>query len=93
MKKTVLICIITIIICLAFSGCSHTHTFGDWKITKQATCKEEGERVRSCECGEIQTEKIELTDHKWKSATFTSPKICTVCNAKEGSSLGHNKYG
>ena len=93
MKKTVLMCIITIIICLAFSGCSHTHTFGDWKITKQATCKEEGERVRSCECGEIQTEKIELTDHKWKAATCTSPKICTVCNAKEGSSLGHNKYG
>lgn len=93
MKKTVLICIITIIICLAFSGCSHTHVFGDWKITKQATCTEQGERVRVCDCGEIQTEKTELAEHKWKDATCTEAKTCSVCNAKEGHSLGHYKYG
>ena len=34
------------------------HTFGEWKTTKEATYINEGERTKTCSCGEKQTEKI-----------------------------------
>ena len=30
----------------------HIHTFGEWAITKAATCQESGIQERSCTCGE-----------------------------------------
>ena len=49
----------------------HDHTFGEWKTVKEATCAEEGEKARFCECGEKETETIEKTnDHtfgEWKT--------------------------
>ena len=35
------------------------HTFGDWDTVKQATCKEEGKRIRTCDkCSETEEELI-----------------------------------
>ena len=34
------------------------HTFGEWKVTKEATWTEEGSRERSCVCGEKEVEAI-----------------------------------
>lgn len=34
------------------------HTFGEWKTTKEATYINEGEKTKTCSCGEKQTEKI-----------------------------------
>lgn len=39
------------------------HSYGEWKITKEATCVEEGSKVRTCECGEIETEIVEALGH------------------------------
>lgn len=37
----------------------HTHTFGDWIVSKQATVNNEGEKTRLCSsCGYQETEKI-----------------------------------
>ena len=30
----------------------HAHNFGEWSITKDATCTEEGVKTRYCDCGE-----------------------------------------
>lgn len=51
------------------------------KVTKEATCKEEGEKTLTCSCGEVVTEKIaKLTEHKWDEG-----KVTTAATAeKEG---------
>ena len=57
--------------------CEHTtevsdkaeHTFGDWKVTKEATEEAEGTRERSCTvCGYTATEAIEKLAHTHKFA-------------------------
>ena len=66
----------------------HTHMFGDWAVTKNATCTEEGEKTRTCECGESESETLTVAHTveiiKGKPATcievgLTNGKICSVC--------------
>lgn len=83
----------------------HTHSYGEWNVTQNATCTEEGIKVRTCECGKQETEKIPVTAHayQWettKEATCTQAgeKVyrCTECNEvnqiQEIAQLDHN-YG
>ena len=41
----------------------HVHAFGEWHITKEATCSEMGEETRLCSCGEKETKLIALQAH------------------------------
>ena len=41
----------------------HVCEFGEWNVTEEATCTEAGEKTRSCECGEYETEAIPATGH------------------------------
>jgi len=69
----------------------HEHVFGEWTITKNATCTENGERQRACSCGEKQTEVLKATDHAWDDGkvtkepteTETGIKTFTCANCKE----------
>ena len=66
---------------------SHTHTFGDWKIAKEATCTEDGEEARSCACGETETRKIDAKGHIYVDNVVPPTKkdqgytehTCSVC--------------
>jgi len=72
---------------------SHIHSFGEWEVTKPATCVTTGIETRTCECGETETQEIPRTDHTWdegvvtKEATETSngAKLytCTICKANK----------
>ncbi|WMJ24074.1 ubiquitin-like protein [Paludicola sp. MB14-C6] len=68
----------------------HIHSYGDWVVTIEPTCNKEGERKKSCSCGDSITEPIPmLEEHKpseWaivKEPTYESEgqqiKQCTVC--------------
>ena len=68
----------------------HTHTFGEWKVTKKATCTEEGEETATCtKCGKTEIRTIAKTDHTLvkipgKPATCTETGLtdgekCSVC--------------
>lgn len=85
-------------------GCEN-HTFGDWVITKNATCVAEGSKKRTCTvCGVEEVETIPATGvhtyGEWqvtKQATCTADgtktKTCTVCGATQTeviAKLGHN---
>lgn len=52
------------------------HTFGDWTVTKAATCMENGEETRICACGEMETHQTDKADHAY-IAMVTEP-TCTV---------------
>jgi len=68
---------------------SHTHVFGDWTVIKPATCGEKGEKIRSCDCGQSESEAVDTLPHtegEWiveTAATSTSEGKrtlpCSVC--------------
>ena len=82
MKKrdiVILLVALLLISLFVFSSCDkdHKHEYGDWTISKAATCTETGQRTRKCECGEEQTETIPATGHNFVDG------ICTDCGAKQ----------
>ena len=64
------------------------HSFGDWKITKAATCTAEGTQTRTCSgCGKVETATIAKVAHKYVDTvvkpTYTAQGYtlhkCSVC--------------
>ena len=64
---------------------AHEHEFGEWTVTKEATCTEDGEQERSCSaCGIVEKKSIEKTGHKdseWKTVqqptcTENGQRVC-----------------
>lgn len=43
----------------------HTHSFGDWQITKEATCSETGTEMRTCECGYFEERALAALGHDY----------------------------
>ena len=69
-------------------GCT-THTYGDWVITKNATCVAEGSKKRTCTvCGVEEVETIPTTGHKWANGK------CTVCGETLiiGANINYHEY-
>lgn len=65
---------------LTVDKCAAGHTWGEWVITKDATCTEEGERTRKCTvkgCGKTQTEVIPMTEHTYGDWTQSKAPTCT----------------
>ncbi len=79
------------------------HRWGEFAVTKEPTCTEDGSKERVCEvCGEKETVAIPALGHTWGAFTvITEPKceedglqehICEVCEATESvaiPALGH----
>ena len=53
----------------------HTHSFGEWTVTKKATCTEPGEQTRTCDCGYSETQVIPATGHNYVNG------VCANCGA------------
>ena len=54
-----LLTLLSVTVSCDFAGQSaHTHEYGEWTVEKEATYAEAGLRVRTCECGERETEAI-----------------------------------
>ncbi|MBO4288578.1 MAG: Ig-like domain-containing protein, partial [Lachnospiraceae bacterium] len=48
------------------------HSFGEWTVTREATCEEAGEQTRTCSiCGEVETEVIEAVGHDYVFVKIT----------------------
>jgi len=54
------------------------HDWGDWTITRQATCTQAGSRARICDrCSYTQTETIPKSSHSWGNWKTTVEAACT----------------
>ena len=67
-----------IILSFVLSGCSCKHEYDEGKITKEATCKEEGIKTSVCKlCGEEKTEPLSLAEHTYDTGKVTKKSTCT----------------
>ena len=39
----------------------HTHSYGEWSVTTEATCNADGQQMRTCACGASETQTIPAT--------------------------------
>ncbi|MBE6656138.1 MAG: hypothetical protein E7609_04645 [Ruminococcaceae bacterium] len=95
MKKAFLILSLILILVVAFAACDggetpngpndleHTHAYGEWETTKEASCLEEGMRIRRCACLEQESETIPATGHAFGEWTTTQELTCTADGTKE----------
>ena len=59
------------------------HSWDDGVVTKEATCKETGEKEFTCEvCGETKTESIPKLAHSWDGGVVTKAPTCTAKGVK-----------
>ncbi len=59
-----------------------THTWSDWTVVTEATCTEDGSRVRACTdegCDATETEVIPAAGHTWDTDDEFAAATCTVC--------------
>ena len=57
----------------------------------EATCTEAGSITYACVlCGDAYTETIPAAGHGMTGADCTSPSVCRICGATEGTPLGHD---
>ena len=89
MKKVLIFLTLTVVLLMCFVSCDgqgeHTHSFGEWSVSKNATCTEDGVKVRYCDCGEQESETIPTVDHVYNT-TYSFDNsfhwyVCTVCDA------------
>lgn len=70
------------------------HAWGEWTVTKEATCTEDGEETRTCAlCDETETRTIPATGHSFGEWTVTTnpdcfhtgveTRICEICGEIE----------
>ena len=61
----------------------HSHAFGAWTITQNATCTEKGTQERTCSCGEKETQEIDALGH----TEVVDPAVSPTCTTN-GLSVG-----
>ena len=70
------------------------HSWGSWRVTREATCTAAGERTRTCKvCGQTQTDSIARAPHSWGDweiiteatdhSSGTRAHTCQVCGTRE----------
>ena len=89
------LCSLMLVLCVVgLSSCNQygicLHKWGEWTVTTNATCTEEGVQERTCSvCGGLERAKIKPLGHDWDDATCLTPKTCKICSAIEDSDLVH----
>lgn len=88
-RKIILFLILVMTVCIAVISVSckkHTeHVYGEWSITREATCTSKGERERVCgECGQKQTEEISMSEHSIEEYDITKQPDCVTAGEKIG---------
>ena len=76
---------------------AHTHAFGGWMVTTEATCTEPGIQVRECDCGVTERAEVPPTGHRWDEGTVTKEPtentdgektfICTICKETKAETI------
>lgn len=84
---------------------AHTHAWSAWTVKTPAGCETDGEQIRTCSCGETESQKIGRLGHSYGAWMVRSDptctengvnyRICSRCRSEETASVpatGHS-YG
>lgn len=86
MKKVLIFLTLTLVLLICFVSCDgqdeHTHNFGEWSVTKNATCTENGVKTRYCECGEKQSDDIAAIGHNFIDNVCTNCSFVSIVSCK-----------
>lgn len=63
MKKIFILLMVLTVLSLVACGDKHEHAYGEWKVSKVATCLAAGEEKRVCSCGEVEVREIAKKEH------------------------------
>lgn len=82
MKKILvtLLAMLMLVSMFALTACDgdyHTHYYGSWSVSSNATCTTPGSKSKSCSCGAVSTDTIPATGHNMVGG------VCTECGATE----------
>ena len=78
------------------------HNWGEWTVTKEATCTEAGSQTRTClnGCGESQTQDIPATGHDHVLTDSTTGENCKTpgvdtytCSCGDSYTVANQKFG
>lgn len=84
MKKVLVLLALVAALVLCLVSCSHIHNFGEWSVTKNATCAEEGVKTRYCDCGEKQSDVVPAIKHNYIDG------VCLNCHDGTFSQCKHD---
>lgn len=86
MKKVLVFLTLTVVLLLCLVSCfgqtEHTHKFGEWSTTKNATCTEDGVKTRYCECGEKQSDVLPAINHNYVDGECANCGALNECKHK-----------
>ena len=86
MAKKIL-CVITLMLALvcvlaSCGGDKHTHSFGEWTVTKEATAIEKGLEERYCDCGEKEVRELDCVSCDVSGIHTYVKGACVGCGTK-----------
>lgn len=64
---------------------AHTHSFGEWTVTAEPSCSENGKKVRECSCGAQEVEVLSRTDHSYGEWIVNGIPSCITSASKSRS--------
>ncbi|MCQ4114470.1 RICIN domain-containing protein, partial [Ruminococcus sp. zg-921] len=66
-----------------YTNAIEQHVFGEWKVTKEATCIKNGSKMRMCfACGKNETKTIPVKGHSYGAWITTQRATCTLVGTK-----------
>jgi len=78
MKRIFNLTSVIMMLSLALMGCECDHEYDDGKVTKEATCAEEGEITYTCElCDNTKVKSIDKIEHTYDSGKIAKEATCT----------------
>lgn len=83
MKRKIIMASLATLLAASLTGCGHTHAFGQWTVQKEASCLETGLKVRTCQCGEEETEELPAAGHQFGEWNILKEADCTTEGEQE----------
>ena len=82
-RKIYPILLLAFFVTILLTACAHTHVFEAWEVARAASCGESGIEIRTCSCGQVETQYIPRTEHTPGEWVVVTEPACTAPGLKQ----------